>query len=123
MNSARFAVPGEWFQLGMAERETDQLMGDLGFCICGPGNQHAELGFSLSRKFQGRGLAAEAVREMIDLLFSRTTIARVVALTDERNEACIRLLRRVGMIEVSKVNSVLRGEHFVERVYVRERDR
>ena len=122
MSTAPFGVAGEWFQLGMAERGTNRLVGDLGFCICGPDNEHAELGFSLSREFQGLGLATEAVREMIDLLFARTAIARVVALTDERNQPCIRLLQRVGMARVSQVNSVLRGERFVEQVYVRHRD-
>jgi RimJ/RimL family protein N-acetyltransferase len=121
MNTASFGVAGEWFQLGIAEGATDRLIGDIGFCVCGPDNQHAELGFSLSREFQGQGMATEAVREMIDLLFARTVIARVVAMTDERNQPCIRLLQRVGMIRVSQVNSVLRGECFIEQVYVRQR--
>src|SRR4051812_37183224 len=49
MNQAPFGVAGEWLQLGIAERETDRLIGDIGFCLCGPGNQHAELGFSVAR--------------------------------------------------------------------------
>lgn len=123
MNTAEFGVPGEWFQLGIAERETDRLIGDLGFCICGPQNQHAELGFSLAREFQGRGLATEAVGMMIELLFERTAVARIVSLTDERNQACVRLLQRVGMTYVAPVNGVFRGEPCVEQVYVRLRDR
>lgn len=123
MNAAPFGVVGEWFQLGIVEHTTDRLIGDIGFCICGPENQHAELGFSLSREFQGRGLATEAVGAMIDLLFDRTAIVRVVAMTDERNQPCIRLLERVGMKRVSQVAALLRGESFIEQVYVRQRKR
>jgi len=121
MNVAPFAVPGEWFQLGIAEPATDRLIGDIGFCLCGPDNQHAELGFSLSRQYQGRGLATEAVREVMDMLFERTPIERVVAMTDERNHSCIRLLQRLGMKRVSQVNSMFRGERCVEQVYLRAR--
>ncbi len=123
MELAPFGVANEWLQLGIAEAATDRLIGDLGFCICGPDDAHAELGLSLSREFQGRGLATEAARAAIHLLFECTAIARVMAMTDERNLACIRLLERVGMKQVSVVNSVLRGERFLERVYVHERDR
>lgn len=121
MSTAPFGVAGEWFQLGIAEQTTDRLIGDMGFCLCGPDNHHAELGFSLAREFQGQGFATEAVKEMIEVLFEQTAIERVVAMTDERNQPCIRLLQRVGMKRVSQVNSVLRGECFVEQVYVRNR--
>lgn len=121
MSAAPFGVPDEWFQLGIAERATDRLIGDIGLCICGPDNQNAELGFTLAREFQGRGLATEAVREMIDLLFERTGVGRVVTMTDERNQPCIRMLDRVGMRRVTCVNSVLRGEPFTGWVYVRPR--
>ena len=118
MNKAVFAAVGVWFQLGIAERATDRLIGDIGFCICGPENQHAELGFSLAHNAQGQGLASEAVSEVIDLLFESTAIARVISMTDARNQACIRLLQRVGMRHVGAVNSVFRGEACVEYVYL-----
>jgi len=121
MNTALFGVAGEWFQLGIAEPATDRLIGDIGFCLCGPENEHAEVGFSLARECQGQGLATEAVGTMIEVLFECTKIERVVAMTDERNLSSIRLLQRVGMKRVSQVNSVFRGEPCVEQVYVRHR--
>jgi RimJ/RimL family protein N-acetyltransferase len=54
-------------------------------------------GFTLSRKSQGRGLATEAVRGAIYLIFERTPALRVHAVTDARNLPCIRLLERIGM--------------------------
>jgi len=121
MNTAPFGVPGEWWQVAIAGRAADNLMGDIGVCFCGPDNRHAELGFSLAREFHGQGLATEAVRTMIELLFEHTPIARVVAMTDERNQRCIRLLERLDLKRVSRVNSVFRGEPCVECVYVKER--
>jgi RimJ/RimL family protein N-acetyltransferase len=118
MNVVKFAAVDVWFQLGIADRATDRLIGDIGFSICGPGHQHAELGFTLSRPAQGRGLATEAVRAMIELLFEHTEVARVVSIVHVENHACVRLLQRLGMRLVGTVDSVFRGEPCVEYVYM-----
>ena len=114
--SAAFTV-GDWLQLGIAERSTDRLIGDIGICLRGSAETHAELGFTLAPGAQGRGLGAEAVREALAMLFDSTDIARVVAITDARNDASVRLLRRVGMEPVETVNAVFRGEPCVEFVH------
>ncbi len=117
MSVVKFTAVDVWFQLGIADRLTDRLIGDIGFSICGPGHQHAELGFTLARPAQGQGLATEAVRAMIDVLFEHTGIARVVSMVHTQNHACVRLLQRVGMTLVGTVDSVFRGEPCVEYVY------
>jgi len=118
MSAVKFTAVDVWFQLGIADRLTDRLIGDIGFSICGPEHQHAELGFTLSRPAQGQGLATEAVRAMIDLLFEHTGVARVVSLVHVENHACVRLLQRVGMTLVGTVDSVFRGAPCVEYVYM-----
>jgi len=118
MGVVEFDAVDVWFQVGIADRFTDRLIGDIGFSICGPEHQHAELGFSLARPVQGQGLATEAVRTMVDLLFEHTGVARVVSMVHAENHACIRLLQRVGMTLVGTVDSIFRGEPCVEYVYV-----
>lgn len=118
MGVVKFNAVDVWFQLGIADCLTDRLIGDIGFSICGPDNQHAELGFTLARPAQGRGLATEAVRAMIELLFEHTEVARVVSMVHAQNHACVRLLHRVGMTLVGTVDSVFRGEPCVEYVYM-----
>jgi aminoglycoside 6'-N-acetyltransferase len=119
--SAAFTL-GEWLQLGIAERSTDHLIGDIGICLHGPAEAHAEIGFTLAPGAQGRGLGSEAVREALAMLFERTDIARVVAVTDARNVASVRLLQRVGMEPVETVHAVFRGEPCIELVHELRRD-
>jgi RimJ/RimL family protein N-acetyltransferase len=117
MGAAAFGTVGEWLQIGIADRTTDQLIGDIGICIRGSGEKHAELGFTLAAEWHGRGLGSEAVLEAVAMLLDRTDIARVVSITDTRNHASISLLLRVGMKLTETMNSVFRGEPCTEHVF------
>ncbi len=108
--------PGEWYQLGIADRETDILLGDIGLFVRTPLDD-AEIGFTMSREAQGRGLATEAVGEALRMLFEIGTLQRIGAVSDSRNEASIRLLQRVGMSWTGALQSICRGEACVEYVY------
>jgi RimJ/RimL family protein N-acetyltransferase len=87
--------PG-WYQLAIADRATDRLLGDLGVHILESDIRQAELGFTLAPDAQGHGYAAEAVRAVLGHLFGALGKHRVIASTDPRNERSIALLRRVG---------------------------
>ena len=121
MSTAAFGQDGAWFQIGIAERSTDRLIGDLGVCLRRGEDRYAEIGFTLAADSQGQGLASEAVREALALLFEQTDIARVIAITDTRNDASIRLLQRVGMTLTETVSAVFRGEPCEEHVFVLRR--
>jgi aminoglycoside 6'-N-acetyltransferase len=56
----------------------------------------AELGFTLAPAYQGKGYATEAVRGMLEHLFTERNLHRVSAECDARNTASARLLERVG---------------------------
>lgn len=112
----------EWVQLGVADKSTDLLIGDIGVCVSGCGAK-AELGFTLAAQSQGRGLGTEAVDLAIKLVFKSTAAAQIVCITDERNARSIRLLQRIGMQRVSLEPSEFRGAPCVEHVYVISRQR
>lgn len=56
-----------------------------------------ELGWSLGRRFRGRGLATEAARAVIDFVFSAKKSERVIAHIDHENSASIRVAEKIGM--------------------------
>jgi RimJ/RimL family protein N-acetyltransferase len=116
MSRAPLFPLGQWVQLGIADRDSDGLIGDVGVCVAGHGGE-AEIGFTLGPAAQGRGLATEAVRAAIGLVFERTAVAQVVAVTDSRNLSCVRLLERLGMRKVDTAAAVFRGEACVEHAY------
>jgi aminoglycoside 6'-N-acetyltransferase len=127
MRRAPLFVPGEWCQIGIAVRTQDgtaedgTLIGDIGLGIdpCDP--RLAQVGFSLHRRWQGRGLAAEAVEAACELLFARAGMRRIEAVTDTRNTSSIRLLERLGFRREGTEEALFRGLPCREHRYARER--
>jgi RimJ/RimL family protein N-acetyltransferase len=60
----------------------------------------------------GRGYATEAANLMLGLGFSGLGLHRIVARIDERNEASVRLARRLGMRQEARLvsNELFKGE-------------
>ena len=116
MHIATLFVPGVWVQLGIAERQNNALIGDIGICLSEDGKS-AEIGFTLDPQVQGAGLASEAVREAISLLFEITTAEQIHGITDARNTASIKLLERLGMQRVATADAVFRGQPCIEHTY------
>ncbi len=115
MHTARLPT-GVWFQFGIADAESLQLIGDIGLLLSADGSS-AEIGYTLSRSAQGRGLATLAVREAVALVFECSAVSQVLATTDARNHPSIRLLERIGMQRVEDRNTMFRGEPCVEITY------
>ncbi len=116
MGRTRLLQPGVWSQIGIADATNDELIGDIGLRLASDG-QHAEIGFTLRSASHGRGYASAAVREAVNLVFAHTSAHRVLAGTDARNAASIRLLERIGMSRVSSETTIFRNEPCVEHTY------
>src|SRR3954468_4560709 len=98
-NAVLFTV-GVWVQIGIADRATNALIGDIGICVA-PGNETAEIGFTLRAQSQERGLGTDAVITAIQLIFAYTDVEQIVGMADVRNHASMRLMERVGMRKVA----------------------
>ncbi len=90
-----FGVSGNWCQLALRLRDTGALIGDLGLHFVDADT--VEFGITLSPAHQGRGLAAEAVRAALALVFDALKRHRIYASVDPRNLACVRLLERLRL--------------------------
>jgi len=120
MAAAPLLAHGGWLQLGISERADDALLGDVGLHVHAQGHE-AEIGFTLSRAAQGRGLATEAVALALQLLWQHTPVACVLGITDVRNTASVRLLERLGFRLQATRDAVFKGEACIEAVYGLER--
>jgi RimJ/RimL family protein N-acetyltransferase len=107
---------GAWVQLGIADRNTNELIGDVGICVSADGEK-AEIGFTVAPRAQGSGLGTEAVREVIGLIFDHTDVSRVVAVIDARNSRAHRLVLRAGFQKVESLRTVFRGKPCIEDVW------
>ena len=109
MSEAPFGRLGEWLQIAIADAADDLLLGDLGLFVAASGSE-AEFGVTLARAAQGKGLAEEAARVLIDGLRAHTAVRRLVAITDTRNAPSARLLRRLGMELEAEQEAEFNGE-------------
>lgn len=116
MNSAVLLQRGQWTQIAIAQPGSATLIGDIGLFVADDAAQ-AEIGFTLGRAAQGRGLGSAAVRAAIALLFEQTPVQQVIAITDARNTPSMRLLERVGMTRLQTQAAVFRGEPCLEHHY------
>jgi RimJ/RimL family protein N-acetyltransferase len=116
-------VPGRWFQFAVADRQTDDLLGDTALCVDAYDPSQAELGFTFARAHQGKGYATEAVRATVDYAFERLGVDVVVAVTDARNAPSIALLDRIGMTALSTAHVPIKGEWCDELTYEQRRRR
>lgn len=121
MNEAPLFAAGDWVQLGIAEPEADQLIGDIGLFLSADGLA-GEVGFTLAPAVQGRGIATEAVRQALQAFFEATTAREVFGITDNRNSASVRLLERVGFLYRESRQTDFRGELCSEEVHVLQRN-
>lgn len=121
MSVAPIFPSGGWFQLGIAAPGGDRLVGDIGLFLAADARS-GEVGFTLEPASQGRGIATQAVREALGLMFAATAIGHVRGVTDTRNTPSIRLLERLGFRHRETVDAVFRGEPCREATYVLQRE-
>ena len=99
VDSLEGADPGQagvWFQFAISVTAAGPLVGDCALRCRRRDPRQAELGFTLARTVQGRGLATEAVSALLDWAFPALALHRVFALVDLRNAPAQRLLDRLG---------------------------
>jgi RimJ/RimL family protein N-acetyltransferase len=96
MEATEPGTPGEWFQFAIELKQTATLIGDCGLKTEADGRQ-AEIGFTFSRAYQGRGFASEAVARLLDYAFGELDLHRVYAITDQENAPSVALLERLGL--------------------------
>jgi ribosomal-protein-alanine N-acetyltransferase len=124
MRRAPLFARGEWCQLGIALRAQGEaagrgpLIGDIGLGMDPVDPELAQIGFSLHRRWQGQGLAAEAVEAACTLLFAHGGTRRIEAVTDTRNTSSMRLLERLGFRLDRTEEALFRGlpcreHHFI----------
>ena len=78
-------------------RDTDRVIGTIGFTSYYEKNRTAEVGYSFARKYWNHGIATEALAAFLSLCFDRMHIHRVEAMHDVENPASGHVLEHCGM--------------------------
>ena len=90
-------LPGQWFQIGIALKGSESLIGDCALKIHVEDRRQATIGITLAHDFHGKGFAMEATGTLLNYAFAKLDLHRVRADTDPQNKPAWRLLERLGM--------------------------
>jgi len=101
-------TPGTWLQLALVLTNSKATIGDCGIHFIADDGRQVELGITLAPKYQGQGLATEAMSAVLEYVFDRLGKHRVTALTDAENHASAGLFRRLGFRQEA---------HYIEHVW------
>ena len=88
---------GDFYDWAVVDKESGRMIGKCGFTSFDCPNDSAEIGYVLNPSFQGKGLATEAVRRVLDFGFIELGLHRIEAHFMEGNAASLRLMERLGM--------------------------
>jgi [ribosomal protein S5]-alanine N-acetyltransferase len=81
----------------VVERSSGELIGDAGLAALNGVGPEVELGYTLGRRWWGRGYATEAARACLAEAFGPLGLKRVVAVVRPENAASIHVLEKLGM--------------------------
>lgn len=101
--------------------ESDDFVIEFEGRVIGKAGFHSlpDLGYILHPDGWGQGIAREAVSAVIARVFDRFPLDEVVADVDPRNEASLRLLARLGFVEVRRAQRTWKvGEEWCDSVYL-----
>jgi [ribosomal protein S5]-alanine N-acetyltransferase len=95
----------------MIERDTQVVVGDVGFH--GPPDQAGtvEVGYSVVPRCRRRGYATEAAAALVEWALDQPSVHDVVAGCDAGNEPSIRTLERVGFRRTGMANGEVRWRY------------
>lgn len=88
---------GDFFDWAIVSREDGRMIGTCGFTAFDFPSDSAEIGYVLNPVYHGRGLATEAVREVIRFGFEELKLHRIEAKFMKENTRSQKLMERVGM--------------------------
>lgn len=116
-NPMTFNQIGTWFQLVIIEKESGTLIGDVGVHFID--QMQCELGCTISKTHQEKGYATEALKGVVQYLFSRLEKHRIVMSIDPRNTGAIQLAERLDFRKEAhfRQNMFVNGEWVDDLVY------
>lgn len=80
---------------------------------------YAEIGYNIGQNFQGMGYATQAVRQFVNMIFSRTALRRLIAHVAEDNISSRKLLEKIGFQQegVCREHYIINGKPINEILY------
>lgn len=105
-------------QLRLVVEADGQVAGILDIMAFEPEHRRAELGIVILEKYRGRGIAAKAVRLLLDYCRSKVHLHQLYSWVPADNEPSIKLFRNLGFIPTIVKDWLFDGEDFKDAVFM-----
>ncbi|ODT98470.1 MAG: hypothetical protein ABS81_27830 [Pseudonocardia sp. SCN 72-86] len=86
------------------------VVGLLGFNSWDAHHDRADVGYDLSRRLWGQGLAAEAMAAVLDFGFDRMALQRIEIWTESANTRSVRMAERLGFVREGTLRGYVRAD-------------
>jgi RimJ/RimL family protein N-acetyltransferase len=115
----RLSNDGDGVTLAGFEKDTGSFVGEFVLFLRSVDHRGGEVGYILHPEAQGRGLATEGARAMLDLGFGAMKMHRIIGRIDARNTGSSAVLEKLGMRREAHFvrNEIVKGEWTDEVVY------
>lgn len=87
---------GKMYDFAVVLKDTQKMIGTVGFTSINLQDNSAEIGYIFNRAYWGKGLAKEAVTELLDFGFRVLKLDRVFARIMAENSSSIRVVEKCG---------------------------
>lgn len=94
---AQFFLPNTLGKYAIVWKGTNQMIGTIDFHHLDKENKKVEIGYTLSKKFWGRGIMPEAAEKLLWLAFEQLEFNVVYGLYDINNPRSGRVMEKIGM--------------------------
>ncbi|SDE65901.1 ribosomal-protein-alanine N-acetyltransferase [Fontibacillus panacisegetis] len=98
----------EFFRWAIVLKENKQNIGQIAFCSIDTKHNFADIEYCISKNYQGRGFATEALNAVIEFTFKKTGINRLQAFRRGINAASGKVLEKSFM----KYEGTLKGSYY-----------
>ena len=103
LQKAKLGTAGEWYQIAIADKRSDEFLGDIGVFFDEEGKGEVTLGYTMSSAAQGNGYATESMDALLDYLSENFSAVKASALTDVLNLPSQRLLEKLGFASIKTI--------------------
>ncbi|GFZ32138.1 GNAT family acetyltransferase [Clostridium zeae] len=87
----------EFYRWAIVLKENNENIGQIAFCSINVEHNYADIEYCISRNYQGKGYAAEALSEVIKFTFEKTGLNRLEAFHRGKNQASAQVLQKSKM--------------------------
>lgn len=114
-----FTARNERINWAVTEKETDKLIGIIGYVNFRAESHRAEVGYVLNHEYQRRGIMYEALRAVLDYGFNVLQLHSIEAIIRTDNIASIQLVEKAGFVREALFRDYVyhNGRYWDEYVY------